>query len=88
MHCFLSTCHLLLILIPFEEPPHLTADKAREVVNLAKELQNIKPVMESLGTCLAEMPGGKKPLDALEGLSGAFKSKQVPMRPLRDQNHS
>ena len=26
MHCLLSTCHLLLILIPFEEPPHLTAD--------------------------------------------------------------
>ena len=26
MHCLLSTCHFLLILIPFEEPPHLTAD--------------------------------------------------------------
>ena len=27
MHCFLvSTCHFLLILIPPEEPPHLTAD--------------------------------------------------------------
>ena len=26
MHCFLSTRHFLLILIPFEEPPHLTAD--------------------------------------------------------------
>ena len=24
MHCLLSTCHLLLILISFEEPPHLT----------------------------------------------------------------
>ena len=28
MHCLLSTCHSLLILIPFEEPPHLTADNA------------------------------------------------------------
>ena len=26
MHCLLSTCHVSLILIPFEEPPHLTAD--------------------------------------------------------------
>ena len=26
MHCLLSTCHFLLILIPPEEPPHLTAD--------------------------------------------------------------
>ena len=27
MHCLGSTCHFLRILIPFEEPPHLTADK-------------------------------------------------------------
>ena len=26
VHCLLSTCHFVLILIPFEEPPHLTAD--------------------------------------------------------------
>ena len=26
MHCLGSTCHFLRILIPFEEPPHLTAD--------------------------------------------------------------
>ena len=54
-------------------------NKAQEVVNLAKEFGNIKPVMESLGSCLAQMPGGEKPLDALAGLSGAFKTGQVTL---------
>ena len=36
MNCFLSTCHLLLILIPFEEPPHLTADLDQKYVLLSR----------------------------------------------------
>ena len=60
-----------------EELKNNLVNKGREVVNLAKELGNIKPVMESLGSCLAQMPGGKNPLDALAGLSGAFETGQV-----------
>ena len=43
MHCFLSTCHLLLILIPFEEPPHLTADSVEQTCRkLYDKLQKLR----------------------------------------------
>ena len=55
------------------------AQKIQEAANLAKELSKIKPAIENLGKCLELMPGNEKPLDALIGLGGAFKSKQVPI---------
>ena len=69
-----------------EELKSNLVNKAQEVVNLAKELGNIKPVIESLGSCLAQIPGGKKPLDALVGLSGAFETGQVTEQAL--YNHA
>ena len=32
--CLLSTCHLLRILIPLEEPPHLTADLEKRTLDI------------------------------------------------------
>ena len=31
MHCLGSTCHFLRILIPFEEPPHLTVEALSDI---------------------------------------------------------
>ena len=41
MHCLLSTCHFLLILIPFEEPPHLTRINVTTVECSEKKDDNV-----------------------------------------------
>ena len=48
MHFLLSTCHVLLILIPFEEPPHLAADyspirKTHSMSDLLSRMKRVKP---------------------------------------------